>query len=108
MKVVKETPVTWSEAKAQLSKVSKNKELGYEQKNALEHLKKFCKISADNVEDMMKQLQKIEKLNMKHIVNIINHLPQDLDDLRLIFANERVDLPQEDKQKILDIVKKGM
>ena len=106
MKILNERFVSWAEAKKLLAKRQKEKELGYEQKNALEHLKKFSKLSEKTVKQMMEELKGIEKLKEKHIVAIANILPQDLDDLRVLFANEVVNLSDEDKKKILSIVKK--
>jgi DNA-directed RNA polymerase subunit F len=41
MDIIEERFVTWSDAKKILEKKAKEKELGYEQKNALDHLSKF-------------------------------------------------------------------
>lgn len=98
--------VSWAEAKKTLEKKAKEKELGYEQKNALEHLRKFSKLSEKAMIEMVGELKKIEKLRERHIVSIANMLPQDSDELRLLFANEIVTLSDEDKKKILSIVKK--
>jgi DNA-directed RNA polymerase subunit F len=105
MEIKSEKVTNWVEAKKILMK--KEKELGYEQKNALEHLRKFCKISEKKVKKMMEELGKLEKLRDKHIVNIINFLPENLDELRVLFAHERVVLSDEDKKKILKIVKEN-
>ena len=106
MEIKDERFVPWSEAKATLLKKEKEKELGYEQKNALEHLRKFAKLSQKNLKDMTDALKKIEKLKDKHLVSIVNILPESLDELRLVFANEVITLSDDDKKKILSIVKK--
>lgn len=98
--------VSWAEARKTLEKKAKEKELGYEQKNALEHLRKFSKLSEKAMSEMVGELKRIEKLRERHIVSIVNMLPQDSDELRLLFANEIVTLSDEDKKKILSIVKK--
>lgn len=105
MEVEDEKVTNWIEAKKILMKIEKERELGYEQKNALEHLRKFCKIPESKAEKIVNELRKIEKLKDRHIVNILNFLPENLDDLRIIFANERVVLTEDDKKKILKIVK---
>jgi DNA-directed RNA polymerase subunit F len=105
MEVKDEKVTSWIEAKKILMKMEKEKELGYEQKNALEHLRKFCKTPELKAEKILNELRKIEKLKDKHIVNILNFLPENLDDVRIIFANERVVLTEDDKKKILKIVK---
>jgi len=106
MKVESEKFVTWAEVRKVLEKKEKEKELSYEQKNALEHLRKFAKISEKDANEMSQELEKIERLRDKHIVSIINHLPQDLEDLRVLFANETVSISDEDRKKIISIVKK--
>lgn len=105
MEVEDEKVTSWIEVKKILIKKEKEKELGYEQKNALEHLRKFCKIPDSKAEKIIEELKKMEKLKDKHIVNILNFLPENLDDVRIIFANERVVLTDDDKKKILKIVK---
>ncbi|UCD07779.1 MAG: hypothetical protein JSW41_02310, partial [Candidatus Aenigmatarchaeota archaeon] len=82
------------------------KKLGYEQKNALEHLRKFSKLNEKAKNDMVEELRKIEKLRERHIESIINMLPQDMDELKLLFANEIVTVSDDDKKKVLSIVKK--
>ena len=106
MDVKEEKEITWAEAKKLLGSREKEKELGYEQKNALEHLRKFSKLSEKKVKEMFEELGKIERLKDRQKINIINMLPQDMDDLRVLFANEVMSLSDENKKKILSIVKK--
>jgi DNA-directed RNA polymerase subunit F len=106
MEIKGEKFVSWAEVKKTLEKKAKDKELGYEQKNALEHLRKFSKLTEKAMNEMVGELKKIEKLRERHIVSIVNMLPQDPDELRLLFANEIVTVSDEDKKKILSIVKK--
>jgi DNA-directed RNA polymerase subunit F len=54
---------------------------------------------------MIEELKKIEKLKDRHIVSIINFLPDNQNDLRILFANDRLVLTDDDKRKILKIVK---
>ncbi len=106
MEIINEKPVSIVEVKRILEAKAKEKKLGYEQNNVLEHLRKFCKLSKKNAEQMIENLSKIEKLKDKHVMTIVNNLPEDLDDLRLLFTNERITISQDDKKKILEIVKK--
>ncbi len=106
MEIKGERFVSWSEAKKILEKKSRENELGYEQKNALEHLRKFSSLKDKETNDMVDELKKIGKLRERHIVSIINMLPKDMEDLRLLFANEIVTISEDDKKKILSIVKK--
>jgi len=106
MDIIEEKMVSWAEAKKILEKKSKEKELGYEQKNALEHLKKFSKLSEKKVNEMMDALKKNERLNDRHIMNIVNHLPQNIDELNILFSNEIITLSEDDKKAILKVISK--
>lgn len=105
MDIKNERVVSWIEAKKILMEKENNRELVYEQNNALEHLRKFCKLSEKKYQKMTEELKSIEKLKEKHIVSIMNFLPQSQDELRVLFANERVVLTDEDKKKILKAVR---
>ena len=106
MEVKEEKEVTWAEAKRILEAKEKEKELGYEQKNALEHLRKFSKLTHKKSQEMLEELDKMERLKDRQKIAIINTMPQDMEDLRVLFANEVTKLSDEDKKKILSIVKK--
>ena len=106
MEIKEESFVSWHDAKKILEKKAKDKELGYEQKNALEHLRKFSKLTQKSRDDMMSQLDKIERLKEKHKMAIVDILPKDDDQLRMMLSNEIVTVSDEDKKKIVSIVKK--
>jgi len=108
MEVKEEKMISWAKAKKLLESKEKESEdeLGYEQKNALEHLRKFSKLSESKSKEMIEELGKIERLKERQKINIANMLPQDQDDMKVLFANEVVSLSEEDKKKILAIVKK--
>jgi len=108
MEVKDEKMILWAEAKKILETKEKdsNKELGYEQNNALDHLRKFSKLNEKKAKDMLEELGKIERLKDRQKMGIVNMLPQDMDDLKVLFANEVVSLSEEDRKKILNIVKK--
>ncbi len=105
MDIKSEQPITWIEVKKLLSDKAKDKELGYEQNIALEHLKKFAKTSQKATGEIIEKLVDIKRLNSTHKTAIANFLPEDLDDLRVLFSNEKLDLSAEEKKKIIDIVK---
>jgi len=106
MEVLKEDLVSFAEAKKILEAKTKDKELGYEQNNALEYLKKFSRLSGKKASELIEELGKIGKLKDKHKIIIANFLPQNLDELRVLFAHEIISLTEDDKKTILAIVKK--
>ena len=106
MEIKEERFISWHDAKKILEKKAKEKELGYEQKTALEHLRKFCKLTQKAKDEMMAELDKIERLKEKHKMAIIDMLPKDDDELRMLFTNEIMTISDDDKKKIISIVKK--
>jgi DNA-directed RNA polymerase subunit F len=95
--------VSWSEVKKILAE--KEAELGYEQKNALEHLRNYFKLSEAKQKKILEDLQKIEKLRKKHIINILNFLPENQNELKVLFANERIVLSEDEAKKIVKIIR---
>jgi DNA-directed RNA polymerase subunit F len=100
-------PVSLSEVKSILKKVEKEREeLLYEQKIALEHAIKFAKVTVKKSNDMLKELLKLDFIKENQAYKIADILPTNEDDIRTIFAKERITLGENDIKKILDIVKK--
>jgi DNA-directed RNA polymerase subunit F len=100
-------PVSLSEVKNILSKVSKDrKELLYEQKIALEHAQKFAKMPVKKTNDLIKELSALEFLQEIHVYKIADILPKNEEDIKTIFAKERTNLGENEIKKILDIVGK--
>jgi len=100
-------PVSISEVKNILKKVEKDrKEMLYEQKIALEHAHKFAKLSVKKTDGLIKELSKLEFLHEIHAYKIADILPSTEDDVKTIFAKERVTLSDNDIKKILDLVGK--
>ena len=98
-------PVTLSEVKNILTKLNKErKELNYEQKIALEHAQKFAKIPVGKTKDMIKELTGLEFLTEYHAYKIADLLPTTVDDVKTIFAKERVSMGENEIKKILEIV----
>lgn len=104
MDIKEQKPVTSTEARKMLEEKDGQKELLYEQKNALEHLRKFSKLPLKKAEEMYSELEKIKKLSPKSIVAIIDHMPEDMDDIRVLLSGQ-ADLTTDEKKKVLEIIK---
>ncbi|RLF38965.1 MAG: RNA polymerase [Thermoplasmata archaeon] len=99
--------VSLAEVKNILKKIEKQrKDLLYEQRIALEHANKFAKLSVKKTNELIKELLTIEKLEERHAYKIAEILPTDDEDVKALFAKERVALDDEDIKKILEIVGK--
>ena len=94
-------PIPLAEVKNILKKVSKDrKELLYEQRIALEHAQKFAKLPVKKTNDMIKELKGLEFLTETYAIKIADLLPETADDVKAIFAKERITLGENDIKKI--------
>jgi len=99
--------VSLSEVKSILKKVEKEREeMLYEQKIALEHAQKFAKLPTKKTTDMIKELSKLEFIQEVHAYKIADLLPTTEDDVKTIFAKERITLGGNEIKNILEIVGK--
>lgn len=95
--------VTISEVKNILKKIEKERpELTYEQRIALEHSTKFSKLTNQKSKDLIKDLLKLEFIEEIHAYKIVDLLPKNSEDIKTIFAKERLNL---DDNKINEIIK---
>jgi len=103
----KSEPISLAEVKNILKKVEKDrKELLYEQKIALEHANKFSKLNVKKTNELIKELSKIESLSKFIVYKIADILPKTEDDIKTIFAKERINLGENEIKKIIDTVNK--
>lgn len=106
MRVIKTKPVGMSEAREILDSREKRKELSYEQKLALEHLRKFTKLKPSESKKFLEELSRVLRMSEETMTQILNLLPKTPDELRMIFAREKFSLKDGEIKKILEIVKK--
>jgi len=106
MEVKDEKVITDAEAKEILETREKSGELKYEQANALKHLRKFCTLSKEKAEKLIEELRKIEKLRDKQIVAIVNFLPEDKEDLKVVLYKDYSSFTEDEITLILEAVKK--
>jgi len=82
-----------------------NHNVFYEQNLTLEHVRNFNKISLEDAEELIsKLLEEVDILRLKHAIRLVDLMPKDLADLRLIFAKERIAIKPEDMEEILKII----
>ena len=106
MNVTNEEPITIEEAKKILERRKNEGDLSYEQNITYEYLKKMSKLSDKKVEELRNALQEIEILKPRHIVKIIDILPDTEEEVKLIFEKETTNLKKDAIAKIVEIVKK--
>jgi len=106
MKIIQSRAIPAAEARVILEAAQKERELGYEQNLAAEHLKKFVSLKPEESKKLAEELSSVIRMSPETQAQIINILPKTPDELRLIFAREKFSLKEEETGKILEIVKK--
>ena len=102
--VIKKEEITGAEVKETLEEFSQDYELNYEQNVTLNHLARFSRSSREDSQKIMEELEGNLGLRHKVAVHIIDLIPQDLSDLRLIFAKEPTQVTKEEMEQILEIL----
>jgi DNA-directed RNA polymerase subunit F len=103
-KVIDTDPITIAEVKQMLEELSNSHELTYEQNLALDHAHKFSKIDLESAKKLVEELQ--DTIKKYQAIRIADIMPEDLLDLRLLFAKERGSFKKEELEKILEIINK--
>ncbi|MCW1301320.1 MAG: DNA-directed RNA polymerase subunit F [Candidatus Nanoarchaeia archaeon] len=74
---------------------------------ALEHATKFSKLKWSEAEKLIQELKSLDlRLNEKVIVKLVDIMPYDKDDVKLILSSYKLSLKDEDVEKILEVINK--
>lgn len=103
--MIESEPIQLVRVKEILEEYSENNELTYEQNITLNHLSRFQHFSKEDGDAIIEELDSID-IKPKLAIRIINLIPKDLSDLRLIFAKEASNPTKEQMEKILEILDK--
>ena len=103
-KVLETDPIPQVKVKPLLEERGEAQELNYEQNLALDHVTKFSKISEENADKLVSELEEIIKKTQA--IKIADIMPVDMADMRLLFAKERGSHKPNELEKILKIVDK--
>lgn len=102
--IVNSEPIPAAKVKVILEEFSEDNELNYEQNVTLNHISRFKTYSLEDTEKIIEELEEIVKT--KYAVRIVDLIPEDLADLRLIFAKEKFPIKKEEMEEILKILDK--
>ena len=102
--VIKSEPIPSSKVKEIIEDFGETNELNYEQNLTLNHLARFRRYSAEDAQEIYEKLKDEFGLRDKVAVHIVDLVPLDLADMRLIFAKEPTKTTKEDMEKILEML----
>lgn len=83
-----------------------DREMRYELSRAIEHVNTFAYLDADEAREFVAELLELEKVDEKTAYKIVDTRPQDRDELRSLYAQERFSLSGDELDDILNVVKK--
>ncbi|WP_255170827.1 RNA polymerase Rpb4 family protein [Natrononativus amylolyticus] len=108
--IVDEEFLTVSETKELLADIEaeraldEERELRYELARAIEHVNRFTVLDPEDAQALVDDLQELEKVDEPTAYKITNLLPQDRDELRSVYAQQRYTLSGEELDEILNVV----
>ncbi|MFC7134946.1 MULTISPECIES: RNA polymerase Rpb4 family protein [Salinibaculum] len=82
-----------------------DREMRYELARALEHVNRFATLDAEESREFVDQLLELDKVDEATAHKIVDLKPQDRDELRAVYAQERFSLSGDELDDILNVVK---
>ena len=101
-----EKPLSLPEALAVLEKRKKKGDLSFEQQSTFEYLKKHSKTTKINAEKLKEELDKFSFIDEKIAVKIIDLMPSNAEELKMLFATTRHTISDDVAKEVLEIVNK--
>ncbi|HEX9196523.1 MAG TPA: RNA polymerase Rpb4 family protein [Candidatus Bathyarchaeia archaeon] len=104
-KIMMEKAITNAEAKGVLEKV-KEEELGEFQRRTLDFTRRFSKLPADRAAKLVEELSSELQLDRNDAIQIVNTLPQSVEELRAVLTVKGRFVSTEQLSGILAIMKR--
>lgn len=82
-----------------------DREMRYELARAIDHVNRFAVLDPEEALEFVDDLLELEKVDEPTAYKIVDLMPQDRDELRSIYAQERYTLSGEELDEILDVVR---
>ena len=105
MRILSEKVVPAAEARLSLGK-RKARRLGYEQRLARSFLQKHVKLPVVSARRLLAELKALKRVSDELAVSIVDLLPRSKEELNLPLEKEKFKLKPEEKDRIIDLVKK--
>ena len=103
--IIQQKPVAMAELKVTLDRVKKEKgELNFRAEKVHTYLNSF--VEKVDIKELREKLEGLwlTKFRDRHIVKIIDVMPEDTESLKSLFAGEAISFKQEELKQILDIL----
>lgn len=106
LKVIDEAVVSPAFVRETLEKVKESSDLNFKSLKLLEYLNRTVTLSVDDTKKMIQKLKDLDlvRLSDKHIIKIIEILPPSKDVLRNVLTSLNTTLPDEEVEKIMEVV----
>jgi DNA-directed RNA polymerase subunit F len=107
-KFIEQENVSLGEVKVTLEKIEKrDEELNYLSNKAKEYLDAFVKLDTKQREELQKKLEGLDLTRLKedHITKIIDFLPKDIEELKIVLQAYPLSMPKKDQEEIVKVVK---
>ena len=110
--IIDQEHLTTSETKELLAEVeaergaAADREMRYELARAIEHVNRFSHLEPTEARALVEELREHEKVDDAISIKIADLLPEDRDELRAVYAQERYSLSGEELDAILETVAK--
>ncbi|WP_407393123.1 RNA polymerase Rpb4 family protein [Methanobrevibacter sp.] len=102
--IIESEPISGAEVKEIIENFSEENDLNYEQNLTINHLARFKRYSLEDTKEIIEKLQDEFNLRPKVAVHIVDLVPKDLADMRLIFAKEPTKIDADEMKKILELL----
>ncbi len=103
-KTLESKPIPAAKVREILDEFKEKHELSYEQNLTLEHVTSLNKLSLEDTEKLIEELEAY--VDYKVAVRVADIVPRDMADLRLVFAKERNAPSNDEMKEILEILEK--
>lgn len=105
---IEEKPLSLVDVQKHLEDVEKrDEELNYLSNKCKEYLSNFVNLSTKEKEDLYKKLLglKLTRLKEEYIMKIIDFLPKNVEDLKIVLQAYPLSLPKKDQEAIVGVMK---
>ena len=105
--LIKETPVTISDAKADLDHVKKRDgELTFRASKTEEYVNQFANVDQKQAKDLFKKISALDipRLKDAHICKLIDVMPATINEIKAVFQGQPVTIKDENFKKILEVL----